>query len=283
MIPDNKSDDYEDVKFEMKISRRTEYDFDDFDYNSKEMRTSESLIYPVQTSYPSSYPSSYPFMYQMPQMAPVAAIPQMTSMQNIQNMMEIPQRMIAPMAMPAMPVQTIPMMQPATISIPMQVPAIQMSTMQMMSPMMQYQNYQNPLKFMQTSSPLISAADMSHQIMQYAKAQPHQNQNSYPMYMMPKQTYIPSTPSYTPEVKKIERQPSSIMNHLKWNFTPFRSYAPQFVQKYASYSNPGNYKYFSPPTTTTTTERPNWLSLTNPWVTFYNSYLKEKLPFIPFI
>lgn len=298
MPENNPNDDYEDVKFEMKFLRRSEYvDFDDFDYGSEEMRSSGSMMYPVNVQ-------MTPYYYRLPEVTAIPAVQQIAALPAIPQMspmMTMPQRSMisTPMSMSAMPVQT--MMQPTTsYTIPLQMPM----PMQMMNtPMMQMQSYQNPVyvqpQTVQTSMMPEMVDDINPQTPQTPMMQmkkPSMQQQLAQMYMnmqnqMAKPQYIPPTTPPPMEIKTPPPMSMNQMNMMKWNHwnnwnnwqNHLKNYAPNFIQKYAHLSNPLHYyhqKYYHPTTTTTTTTEKPWITLTNPWVSFYNNFLKEKLPYI---
>lgn len=288
VIPKSSNNDFDDLTIEMKISRRKEFmDFDDIDYESHEMETSDTISYPVQMNdirkyefFPQVGVKMVPVIYRTNQE------PQITA-----------ESLFSPRQMQ---VAAMPMMQQAMAmpQVPMQMPTL----MDMLTMQANQQNY--PLASASSIFPMMQMAQLTTQAPAMTA-----DQALYMNMQVPMSMQMP--PMAEPTAKVETKSPPIVMNYC-----PPKSYAPNYMNlyqkpphqqisfqphhdyerkhsgfpQYAYPPPPKYYSYVSAPATTT--EKPNnepwfpWLpsfptntfSFTNPWLSLFDKLSKLKLP-----
>lgn len=280
----SKNNDFDDLTIEMKISRRNKefMDFDDLEYESNEMETSDTMSYPVQMM---NDIRKYEFF---PQVG-VKMVPIVYNVPN-QDTQIAAQSLFSPRQMQ---VATMPMMQPAMTmpQIPMQMPTL----MDMLT--MQANQQINPIASASSMIPIMQMAQMTTQA-------PAMTADHQAIYMMPMQMPMPIA---QPTIKVETKSPPIVMNYCPpkpyapnyMNYVPHKpSYQPitfqphhDYERKHFGYFSPPPPKYYSYVSSPVTTEKPDkpwfpWLpsfssdsfSLTNPWFAIFDKLSKLKLP-----
>lgn len=277
-----KEDDFDDLTIEMKISRRKEFmDFDDIDYESREMESAETLqTYPVQMMNDIRKFEYYPDADQ-----------QQVGVKMVPVYYRVPQQeqQINPSAFFARQLQAlsnIPFYQPPAVAMPQMRSMMDVLTSLPSNPMAQATSLM-PMMQMTTQSPMMTPEQammmmhmspmMNAMMPQPMKAEPKSQPPVIVHYCPPK--------SYAPSYTNSYQQKSPYTQHIAIQPQPA---TPKFI----SYASPSTSAFESPEKSDNSwiswiSKLPlassNVLSFTNPWFTLFDKLAKVKnaLPNLP--